>query len=222
MSDGYSWGIIGSSPAEEPGGFSAQETVFVSAAAPRRRVFGASPEDLAEWLPRLGSVLWLSHRARDSALPARRDMRLPGGVAHPALACLSQYRALRAHSTITPQGPREWLSFHAATGAPEARLFLLPDSDLLAWDRMNDALRLGPVPQVEHEPPVHSTFLRRALSRSTRAWQARLLEFRTRPSARRGTLDAQSPLRISLLGLDIAQRIVRDENAEWMFPLFSM
>jgi hypothetical protein len=36
------------------------------------------------------------------------------------------------------------------------------------------------------------------------------------------TLGAQPPLRISLLGLDIAQRIVHDENAEWEFPLFSI
>jgi hypothetical protein len=211
MSDGYPWHSLGASEVEETFPFHAQRTAI----APPRRTFGAAPQDLAEWLPRLGPVLWLGDSHQRAARSGGRRMRSP-------MDSLSDYRALRACSRITPQGPREWLGFHNGNGDLEARLFLLPDSDLLAWDRMSETLHLGPVPLVEHEPPVHDTFLRRALSRSTRAWRARLLEFRMRRSPGPATLGAQPPLRISLLGLDIAQRIVHDENAEWEFPLFSI
>ena len=84
---------------------------------------------------------------------------------------------------------------------------------------MCSAIELVPDEPVRPEPPTHATFLRRALSRLGHRWQARLLEFRFLQRPWLSVLDAQPPLRISLLGIDIARRIVHDENAEWLSPL---
>lgn len=120
---------------------------------------------------------------------------------------------------MTPQGPREWLSLHAASGDVAARLYLLPDSDLLAWDHMTSALGLAQVEAAPADSPLHASFLRRALLRFGHRWQARLLAFDLKPLPWLHTLGARAPLRISLLGLDLARTIVNDENAEWISPL---
>ena len=69
------------------------------------------------------------------------------------------------------------------------------------------------------DAPVHASFLRRALMRFGHRWQARLLAFDLKPLPWLHTLGAKAPLRISLLGLDLARTIVSDENAEWISPL---
>lgn len=175
--------------------------------------------ELLTWLPRLGSILWLE---RQGAMEGR-SQRDPGGSAvlldHPAIGLLSTNHGLIAHQAVTEQGPREWLSFQTPTGAINAKLFLLPDSDVLAWDEMCAAMKLVPGESSRHEPPTHAAFLRRALDRLGHRWHARLLEFRFVQRPWLSVLDAQPPLRISLLGIDIARRIVHDENAEWLSPL---
>jgi len=215
MSDGQPFTAMGSSPADDMPEFDASgqtDATLLLRNFPRR-------EDVAEWLPRLGPVLWLASR-RHEALPPGDRTRRPQWRRDPsAIAFLSNYSDLRAHCVVTPLGPRESLCFHDAAGLPGAKLFLLPDSDLLAWDQMSSALHLDPVAVAERDPPTHATFLRRALSRSSDRWRARLLRFRSLPWP--NALEAHPPLRISLLGLDIAQRMVRDENAEWASPLFS-
>jgi hypothetical protein len=140
-------------------------------------------------------------------------------LGHPAIHGLAACKILSAHQAITPQGPREWLCFHDGRGEVTAKLFLLPDSDVLAWDQMCSATRLAPGEASRHEPPTHATFLRRALARLRHRWRASLLQFRLRQRPWLGVLDAQPPLRISLLGIDIARSIMRDENAESFSPL---
>lgn len=177
------------------------------------------PGKFLDWLPRLGPVLWLQRRGGE---PDRHPMARSGSTVlldHPAIGTLATCKALRAHHVITPQGPREWLSFHSGNDSVTAKLFLLPDSDVLAWDQMCSASQLVPGDPTRQELPTHATFLRRALARLGHRWQARLLEFRFQQEPWLSVLDAQPPLRLSLLGIDVVRNIVRDENAEWMSPL---
>ncbi|MBN8480905.1 MAG: hypothetical protein J0L88_04865 [Xanthomonadales bacterium] len=174
---------------------------------------------VAEWLPRLGTVLWLERREPQvSPLRMRAASRLLL-LEHAAAGVLASCAGLRAWSSVTPQGPREWLSLHHASGDVAARLYLLPDSDLLAWDHMTAALGLAPAEAAPAEAPLHASFLRRALARFGHRWQARLLAFDLKPLPWLHALGAKAPLRISLLGLDLARTIVNDENAEWISPL---
>lgn len=175
---------------------------------------------MAEWLPRLGTVLWLERRETVAAAP----LRMSAGprlllLEHAAAAVLARCAGLRAWSNVTPHGPREWLSLHEESGAIAAKLFLLPDSDVLAWDQMGAALGLAPNESDLADAPGHASFLRRALARFGHRWQARLLAFDLKPLPWLHTLGAKAPLRISLLGLDLARSIVHDENAEWISPL---
>ena len=174
---------------------------------------------VAEWLPRLGTVLWLERRDASSAPMRMRASPRLLLLEHAAAGVLARCTGLRAWSSVTPQGPREWLSLHHASGEIAARLYLLPDSDVLAWDQMLASLGLVPAEAAPVDAPVHASFLRRALMRFGHRWQARLLAFDLKPLPWLHTLGAKAPLRISLLGLDLARTIVSDENAEWISPL---
>ena len=176
--------------------------------------------DFAEWLPRLGPVLWLERQTSSGPAQICPDAR-PGPLLldHPALVTLCNARKLCVHHAITAHGPREWVSFHSASGSVDARLYLLPDSDVLAWDEMIPGLRMTCAGAQHDEAPTHANFLRRALARFGQRWQARLLEFRSSPRPWLHVLDAQAPLKISLLGIELAGHVVRDQNAEWISPL---
>jgi putative heme degradation protein len=182
-----------------------------------------APFDLArfaEWLPRLGAVLWLDRRERRGA--AMRAAVGAHGVLlldHPALGALAHCIAATAHTQVTPQGPREWLSFRDADGDAQAKLFLLPDTDYLAWDEMTAASDLAPATAEPLRWHAHTAFLRTAFARLGSNWRARLLTFDHRRLPWLHTLGAQPPLRISLLGLDLARAIARSEGAELTSPL---
>jgi len=184
---------------------------------------GSAPlllQRLAHWLPRLGTVLWIERRENSSPAHARGA----GGdglilLEHPAASALARCVSLRACASVTPQGPREWLALADARQDIGARLYLLPDTDCLAWDEMIQANAWTSLEPGPAEPPVHDTFLRRALARFGQRWQARLLQFDQRQQPWLQVLGARAPLRISLLGLDLARTIVRDEHAEWISPL---
>lgn len=220
MSDGYDFHEATAS--NDDVGVDGPAAVFASARPRDRRAGGATLMlgDLADWLPRLGTVLWLERR--DAATTV--SLRVSVGsrlllLEDAAAAMLARCTTLRAHSAVMAQGPREWLCFHTGSGEINAKLFLLPDSDYLAWDQMSAACGLVSAEPVAHAAPTHATFLRRALARFGHCWQARLLEFDRKPRPWLYTLGAHPPLRISLLGLDIARTIVHDENAEWISPL---
>ncbi|MEZ5460436.1 hypothetical protein [Dokdonella sp.] len=174
--------------------------------------------ELAQWLPRLGPVLWLQQGHAGTGAQAGERHAPTGLLDHPASRVLSACALLHAHHAIAAHGPREWLCFHSSERIIQARLFLLPDSDVLEWDRMNAALGIVPTAADRHDPPTHSTFLGRALSRFGQRWQARLLEFRCPGQARLPVVEARPPLRISLLGIELARSIVNDEYAEWVSP----
>lgn len=176
---------------------------------------------LADALPRLGPVLWLERRpARASTEPAALGGRGPLLIEHPALGALAQCTSAVAQVAVTPLGPREWLCLRDRAGEAQAKLFLLPDTDYLAWDEMTAACQLDPA--LCPTPPrwsAHGAFLRGAFARLGAGWRARLLTFRLRRMPWLRTLDAQAPLRMSLLGLELAQAIARDESAELVSPL---
>jgi len=175
---------------------------------------------IADALSKLGSVLWLERRERRVG-----QMRVTigaGGLVlfdHPALAVLGRCSAMTAHTAITPRGPREWLCFRDATGETQGKLYLLPDTDYLAWDEMNAASRIVPQAESPSRWHAHGAFLRGAMARLGQGWRGRLLTFEFKRFPWLRTLGAQAPLRISLLGLELARAIARDENAELVSPL---
>ena len=219
MSDGASCNTLGSGL--ELFDDEAENTPFAHASRAPIEAPAALPSlvRFAEWLPQLGPVLWLERRhtadGRQAPIPGEPIVLLD----HPALLTVATCSKLDAHQNISAQGPREWMCFHSSSGGIEAKLFLLPDSDVLAWDEMNSAFCLSPSSSAADGPPTHTTFLRRALARFGARWQARLIEFRHSQHPWLSVLDAQPPLRISLLGIELARGIVRDENAEWISPL---
>jgi putative heme degradation protein len=174
----------------------------------------------AEWLPRLGAVLWLDRRGR-RGVALRAAVGAHGLLLfdHPALGVLAHCVEATAHTQVTPHGPREWLSFRDAGGNAQAKLFVLPDTDYLAWDEMTAASDLAPAMAEPLRWHAHAAFLRSAFARLGSNWQARLLTFDHRRLPWLHTLGAQPPLRISLLGLDLARAIARSEGAELTSPL---
>ena len=167
------------------------------------------------WLPRLGAVLWLDRPARRSyprAMIASRGVLL---LDHPALQSLARCDSASAHRQVTSHGPREWIAFHDMGGEPSAKLFLLPDTDYLAWDEMIDATGLAPslVEEAARWYP-QAACLRSLFLRLGAPWQAQALTFEHRRMPWLQALDARPPLRLSLLGHELALAIARNEGAE--------
>ena len=191
--------------------------------APAPRIDMLTPLDLgrlAEALPRLGAVLWLERRDRRTR-PARAMIGARGVllIDHPALVAFAHCRAVSAHSVVTPQGPREWLCLRDSAGEMQAKMFLLPDTDYLAWDEMTAANALAAAPAPTQSWHAHTAFLRSALARIGTGWRARLLTFDLKRLPWLRTLGARPPLRISLLGLELARNIARAEGADLVTPL---
>lgn len=82
-------------------------------------------------LPDLGNVLFV--RAADSPPVATAPhCPLVDGASVPLLGC----RWLLGCSQITSDGPHEWCQCVDAQGRVLARMYLLPDTDFLAWDEL--------------------------------------------------------------------------------------
>ncbi|MET0231694.1 MAG: hypothetical protein ABW186_12240 [Rhodanobacteraceae bacterium] len=174
---------------------------------------------LAPWLPRLGATLWLERKRRRAHAPAWVGARGLLLLDHPALTTLARSAHANAHVQVTPHGPREWLSFRDAEGTAIAKLYLLPDTDYLAWDEMIAATGLAPPTQEPANWHAHAAFLRTALARLGAAWHARIVTFEHRSLPWLATLDARAPLKLSLLGLELARLIASSERAELLAPL---
>ncbi len=172
----------------------------------------------ATWLPRLGAVLWL-HRAGDGVFPHAR--LLSRGVLlldHPALAAFSGSAQVKAHSVVTARGPREWLELIDVESCCLARLYLLPDSDYLAWDAMlADCAITHAGASAATRWRAHAAFLHCALRGRRQCWQARTVRFPLLHLPRLHVLGLCAPLALSDLGQQLAQRIAEDERAELHF-----
>jgi hypothetical protein len=178
---------------------------------------------LVDAMPRLGAVLWLERRER-RALPRLAASGAHGVllVEHPALAALTRSAGVTAHCAVTPNGPREWLCFQDDAGTTRAKLYLLPDTDYLAWDEMTAASRIAPALTSVQPWQAHGAFLRGALARLGSGWRARVLTFELKRMPWLRTLAARPPLRISLFGFEIARSIASDEGAELVSPLHAV
>jgi hypothetical protein len=191
----------------EPGGdFAAYE--------PRTR---KTPDvDLAtfvEWLPRLGTVLWLHRPRRDQMFPrARLTGRGVLLLEHPDMAAFADATAILAQSAVTPHGPREWLDIDAGAHTI-ARLYLLPDTDYLAWDAMRAALHGHAIPPEPRRWQAHRSFMRCAFARARRAWQARVVRLPLLRLPCLQVLGAREAEQVSALGRQLANTIIADEYA---------
>lgn len=173
---------------------------------------GCTIDRVVRLLPSVGSVLCVYREQRPQTSHGRstRFDRLP--VDHPALVALTACAYVRVESSVTSQGPREYLEFKDARDRVQAKVFLLPDTDFLAWDEMV-AVLCGFLP-----PPVEiktwqapSRYLRAALLRLGGRWRAIPLRFeRVQP-----TLAARAPTFLSPIGERVAEIIASDERADW-------
>ena len=180
-------------------------------AAPASRRSGRQLPDAMQ-LTALGSVLCL-YRHDMSALA-------PGHAAVQA----------HVHARVDARGACEWLGFRDADPRPTGcaddragrrdedeerlRLYLLPDTDFLAWERMTAALPVVPErPREATSRSLHLRLLGRMTARCPAArWQAMALRLITRPEIAGPHLVA-IPAALSPLGRRVADRIARDEGA---------
>ena len=170
---------------------------------------------LADWLSRLGTVLWLYRVGDDGIFPrARLVSRGVLLLDHPALAALSSSVSAEAHSAITVHGPREWLEFLDARANCMARLYLLPDADYLAWDAM---LGECAIPRIAPWAPgrwrAHTAFMRCALRRLRSSWRASAVRFPLLRLPCLQVLGLRTPAAVSELGRQLAAAIADDERA---------
>jgi len=124
-------------------------------------------------------------------------------------------RAVRVESRagVDSDGLRESLAFFDHEGRCCWRLYLLPDSDFVAWDRL---LALLPsCEEAEAATGVGERLWRRMAGRLLGGqWQACVLRLHAVPAGIRQPLLAASSATVSSLGAATAQRIARAEGAE--------
>lgn len=123
-------------------------------------------------------------------------------------------RAVRVESgaSVDSDGLHERLDFLDADGRCCWRLYLLPDSDFVAWDRMLDAL---PCAGEKHAAPGVGERLWRRLAASLPGgyWQACVIRLHVLAAAASAPVLAASPAPLSALGILVAQRIAQAEGA---------
>lgn len=95
------------------------------------RWMALSPRTLFEGLGQLGGVLYLAPRHAGSP-----DVADPSGclVECAELAPLLGTRYVGVTCAVTAEGPREWIDCVSGEGGTLGRVYLLPDTDYLAWD----------------------------------------------------------------------------------------
>ena len=150
-------------------------TVLQAIALPPSRPLAA----LTRRWPALGPVLWL--------------WRAPGGCA----ADLSQVAGWNCVHRIEPDGICEALRFFRDDGREQARLYLLPDSDYLAWEQLLQCVPCG-TPEPAHS--MHQRLRAAAWSRVGHAWQGAIVRFCQGAEAARPWLLAEVAPPVSVTG----------------------
>ena len=167
--------------------------------------------DIIRWLPRLGCVLWVyrEHAERPCGANGNASCGRPGD--HPTLQALVRCTDIRTDVSVTSQGPRECVEFVGRDGVVQAKLFLLPDTDYLAWDVMLASHRspLQPADGNQWQAPLR--YLCSMAARIGARWHAAPLRF----TQRRSALAASTPHALSPMGERLAIAIAKDERAEW-------
>lgn len=162
------------------------------------RWLALAPHTLFEGLGQLGGVLYLAPQATSCA----SSVEPPRGclVESTDLAPLLATHYVGLTCTITAEGPREWIDCVSGQGTTTARIYLLPDTDYLAWDGLfADAL---PIAEPEHHAPDREWL---------RASRARILSFTRRRLVGFTVLGARD-IPISSLGLGVARDIAVSES----------
>jgi hypothetical protein len=156
-----------------------------------------SPRTLFEGLGQLGSVLYLAPRH----VPSPEVAESPGCLVEaPGLAPLLGTRHVGVTCAVTAEGPREWIDCANGEGDTVGRIYLLPDTDYLAWDGLfADAL---PVPAPSCRVPDRDWL---------RASHARVLCFTRRRMAGLTVLGVRAAP-ISSLGHGVARDIALSES----------
>jgi hypothetical protein len=175
-------------------------SLHVSVPATSRRCWRVSPAMLLRYLSPLGSVLYLPMQLRASAIE-----EIPRGllVENMQLAPLLQTHYLVAASTITSEGPREWIECVDRHGHLLARLYLLPDTDYLAWDALPagaEAMTMSTTASMQARWP-----------RNTRSVSAHLLRFHWRQLAGLDVLGAEVATQVSILSRHLVGQVVGAE-----------
>lgn len=128
------------------------------------------------------------------------------------LAGWAQAVRVEARTGMDSDGLRESLVFFDAQGRCCWRLYLLPDSDFLAWDRLLDCLRCRE--EVEASSGVGERLWRRLAGRLRgEQWQARIVRLRAIPATASRPILLARETTVSPLGAGTAQRIARAEGA---------
>ncbi|MBB6242824.1 MULTISPECIES: hypothetical protein [unclassified Rhodanobacter] len=159
---------------------------------PSERCLRTTPTALVQWLPLLGSVLYVPSR-----MHADSSARLPNGLLSesPLLTPLLRTSYLRVLGMVSADGPREWIECLDVRGEILAELHLLPDTDYLAWDNLpSESVTIDSVP-------------RYGRARMFRGAATHLIRFRCQSLATITCLGEALPPRISSLGRVIAQAI---------------
>jgi len=188
--------------------FSKVHRLHVSMPATSRRCWRVSPATLLRCLPPLGSVLYLSMQSRVSEIE-----EIPRGllVESMQLAPLLQTHYLVAASTITSEGPREWIECVDRHGHLCARLYLLPDTDYLAWDALLDCAEATTVPTMAS---MHAGW-----PRNSRSVSAHLLRFHWRRLAGLDVLGAEVSTHLSSLSRHLVGQVAGAEAVSLQLTL---
>jgi len=161
-------------------------------AGPSESCFGVTPSAFVHWLPLLGSVLYVPSRTEADA-----STRWPDGLLSesPLLTPMLRTRFLRVLGMVSADGPREWIDCLDARGEILVQLYLLPDTDYLAWDNLpSDSAVIISLPGHGRAHLFHGA-------------AAHVMRFRCQPLANIVCLGEALPPRISPLGRVIAQAI---------------
>ncbi|QWT20627.1 hypothetical protein KPL74_01135 [Bacillus sp. NP157] len=165
---------------------------------PTTRWLALAPRTLFEGLGQLGCVLYLAPPLRGGALDAPA---VDGCLVESAdLAPLLVARHVGLTCAITAEGPREWIDCVGVEGDTVARIYLLPDTDYLAWDGLfAEAL------------PIDAPNRRAPNREWLRTSRARVLTFTRRRMTGFTVLGARDA-RISTLGHGVARDIAISES----------
>jgi len=164
-------------------------------ASRHRRWLRTAPTRLAAQLPSLGTVLYLP----SAAALCDAHTSLPGWVAERIeLAPLLRCCWIAAISEVGAEGPREWIECFDPHGAWLARVYLLPDTDYLAWDALlGTAVALNTAPRLRMLQPM-------------RCAMAAPLQFRQRRLGGLMLLGADESTELSALGQGVANDVARE------------
>lgn len=166
--------------------------------ATSRPCWPIAPAMLLRHLPSLGSVLYLPMSLSLIEEPTRGLL-----VETMRLAPLLRTRYLAAASVITSEGPREWIDCVDRLGQRCARLYLLPDTDYLAWDALSNttASMTSTAPAIQHA----------SVPRHTKSASAHVLRFHWRQLAGLDVLSAEAATQVSALSEHLIGQVAAAE-----------